>query len=130
MDAMLIMEWTVKVVIAIGGLGGIAALFMVTTQKRKLMADTGKTDAEANAVLETAQSTRTAREISMIEPYERIQARMQHEMDDLYAEIDRLKAWAESLAGVLEANGLTVPPMPPKKKLAVPPMGNLAAHAE
>lgn len=110
-------EWVdliLKLILAAGGIGGITALFMVRAQKRKLVADTGKTDAETDSVLADAQAKRTTREISMIEPYERIQARMARELQDAYAEIDRLKAWCASMAAAMRAAGINVPDEPPK----------------
>lgn len=111
-----VVDWIVKIVVALGGLGGITAFFMVRAQKRKLIADTGKTDAEADSVMADAQSKRTAREISMIEPYERIQARMSLEIEELYDKVDRLQAWAEMMADALRKNGLPIPDMPPRKE--------------
>lgn len=106
----------VKILVGIGGLGGMTAFLMVRAQKRKLVADTGKTDAEADSVMADAQSKRTAREISMIEPYERIQARMSLEIEELYDKVDRLQKWAEMMAHSLRAHDIPVPDMPPKKE--------------
>lgn len=105
-----------KIFVVLGGSAGVTALFMVGAQKRKLVAESGKTDAEADSMLADAQSKRTAREISMIGPYERIQARMQAELNDVYAELDRLKEWAEQMATALRGAGVPIPPMPPKRK--------------
>lgn len=110
------LDIALKILVAVGGLAGASALFMVRAQKRKLIAESGKTDAEADSVVADAQSKRTAREISMIEPYERIQARMQRELIDVYAELDRLKAWAELMAEALRGAGVAVPPMPAKRQ--------------
>ena len=115
MDVHVALDYLVKAILTAGGVGGITALFMVRSQKRKLVAESGKTDAEADSVLADAQAKRTAREISMIEPYERIQKRMQGELDDVYAEIDRLKEYIETLVTVVRRAGVPVPDMPPKK---------------
>jgi hypothetical protein len=115
MDATQVFDYVVKGLLAIGGLAGMAGLLSVRAQKRKLLSESGRTDAEADSVLADAQSKRTAREISMIEPYERIQARMQGELDDVYAEIDRLKDYIETLVEVIRKAGVPVPDMPPKK---------------
>ncbi len=104
----------VKVLVGVGGLAGVGALFMVRAQKRKLLADTGKTDAEADSVLADAQAKRTAREVSLIEPYERIQNRLSRELDEAYAEIDRLKDWVALLTDAMKAAGIHVPDEPPK----------------
>lgn len=109
------LDIALKILVAVGGLAGLSALFMVRAQKRKLIAESGKTDAEADSVFADAQFKRTAREISMIEPYERIQARMQRELIDVYAELDRLREWAELMAEALRGAGVTVPPMPAKR---------------
>lgn len=89
---------------------------MVRAQKRKLLADTGKTTAEADSVVADAQSKRQQTEVSLIEPMRIIQNRMTEEMKDLYARVDRLQAWAESMVEVLRKNNLPVPEMPPEIK--------------
>ena len=114
MDPVSVIDWGLRALLALGGIGGLVALLTVRAQKRKIVADTGKTDAEADSVLADAQAKRTAREISMIEPYERIQARMSRELRDAYAEIDRLKAWCGLMAQAMREAGIKVPDEPPK----------------
>ena len=114
MDPVQVLDWVLRGLLAIGGIGGLVALLTVRAQKRKIVADTGKTDAEADSVLADAQAKRTQREISMIEPYERIQARMARELHDAYAEIDRLKAWCAMMTEAMRAAGIPVPDEPPK----------------
>lgn len=104
----------IKVILAAGGLAGLGALFMVNAQKNKLVADTGKTHAEADNVVAEAQQRRTAREISLIEPYERMHDRMQRELSEAYQEIDRLKLWVRSLMDACRAAGIEVPDEPPR----------------
>lgn len=124
-----VLDTLVKVVVAFGGLAGLGSFFMVRQQKRKIVAESDKTEAEADSVLADAQQKRTAREISLIEPYERMHRRMAEELVDLYAEVDRLKAYTEMLAQMLRNAGLPVPPMPPKL-VAPANVDNLAAHKE
>jgi len=110
-------EWIdllVKLLVGLGGVGGVTAFFMVRAQKRKLLADTGKTDAEADSLLADAQTKRTAREVSLLEPYERIQNRMGRELNEAYQEIDRLKEWVMRLTDAMKAAGIPVPDEPPK----------------
>ena len=97
---------------ALGGLGGIGALFMVRTQKRKLLADTGKTVAEADSIVADATSKRTDREARILDMYERGMANMQERLDDAEAKIDRLTEYVEVLVVALRAAGQPVPPMP------------------
>lgn len=123
------LDAVVKILVAIGGLSGLGAFFMVRQQKRRIVADTDKTEAEADSVLADAQQKRTAREISLIEPYERMHKRMAEELVDLYAEVDRLKAYTEMLAQMLRNAGLPIPPMPPKL-VAQANVDNLAVHKE
>ena len=118
-----------RILAVLGGLGGLGALLMVGVQKRKILSETGKTNAEADSVAAEAQAKRTAREVSLIEPYERVQTRMVKEMEDLYAEVDRLTTYVETLVTILRNAGLQVPPMPPKRKSA-PGQDNLAARAD
>lgn len=103
-----------KLLAGLGAVGGGGAFFMVRAQKRKLLADTGKTDAEADGLLADAQAKRTQREVSLLEPYERIQNRMGHELDEAYQEIDRLKEYLGRMVDALKAAGIPVPDEPPK----------------
>ena len=102
----------VQILVAVGGLAGIGALLMVSAQKRKLVADTGKTDAEAENVLADAQAKRTAREVSLIEPYERVQTRMQQELEEAYEELDWMRDYLHMLTNALRQAGIDVPPEP------------------
>lgn len=123
-----VLDVIVKVLVALGGLTGVGAFFMVRSQKRKLVADTDKTEAEADSVVADAQQKRTAREISLIEPYERMHVRMAAELDDLYAEVDRLKEYIQTLAQVIRGAGVEVPPMPRKRDTKNG--DNLTTHVE
>lgn len=105
------MEWVstgIQVLVALGGVAGVASLFMVSAQKRKLLSDTGKTDAEAADVM---AQTYERRAISLMDPYERIQERMEQELDEAFADIDALRDYVKELVALLADAGIEVPRM-------------------
>lgn len=103
------------------GVSAVIALFLVSAQKKKLLSESGKTDAEADLVLTDAFTRRAAAETSLLEPYERIQARMQREIDNLGSEVERLRNYIDTLCQVIRDQGVAVPPMPPKHPLPAEP---------
>lgn len=105
----------VQILVALGGLSGVGALLMVTAQKRKLVAESGKTNAEADAAFSEAYHRRASTQISLIEPYEKMNYRLQIELDKANARIDRLTEYVEVLVREMRANGIAVPPMPKKE---------------
>lgn len=111
----------VQVVVAVGGLAGIVALLLVGAQKRKLVSESGKTDAEADTVLADAYSRRAATQVSLIGPYERVVERMQAELDEALEKIDRLTDYVEVVVAIAREAGLHVPPMP---RPTPPPSGS------
>ena len=115
------MDWlafTVQIIVAVGGLAGIVNLLLLTGQKKKLVAESGKTNAEADAAFSEAYHRRASTQITLIEPYEKMTARLQHELDKANNRIDRLEIYVDTLVGVVRDAGLPVPPMPPKEDSA------------
>jgi UTP-glucose-1-phosphate uridylyltransferase len=105
----------VQIIVAIGGSAGIVSLAMVSSQKKKLVSESGKTDAEADAAFSEAYHRRASTQVTLLEPYERIQTRMQAEIDEYADKVDRLEEYVELLIEVLRNAGLPVPPKPPKR---------------
>lgn len=102
----------VQIIVAVGGLSGVGALFMVAAQKRKLIAESGKTNAEADAAFSEAYHRRASTQINLIEPYEKMTNRLQNELDKANTRIDRLTEYVEVLVEIMRDNDITVPPMP------------------
>lgn len=107
-----ILDVLFKVLLAVGGVGGVTALFMVRAQKRKVVSETGKTDAEADSVLADASLKKTMRETAILDMYERGMANMQERLDEAEERIDRLTEYVEVLVTALRSAGSSVPPMP------------------
>jgi hypothetical protein len=107
-----VFEWGYRVLLVVGGLGGLTALFMVRTQKRKLTAESGKTDAEADSILADASAKKTDREGRILDMSEKLLAQMQDRLEDAEAKIDRLTEYIEVLVQALRTGGQPVPPMP------------------
>ena len=108
------MDWltfTVQVLVAVGGLAGVVNLLLLTSQKRKLVAESGKTDAQADKEFSEAYHRRASTQISLIDPYERMTARLQVELDKANDRIDKLEAYVETLVGIVREAGLPLPPM-------------------
>lgn len=108
------MDVIIKILVGLGGLSGVTAFFMVRAQKRKLAADTGKTEAEADSVMADASSKRTSREAMVLDMYEKGMSNLQERLDDAEGKLDRLTAYVEVLVQELRSNGVAVPPMPRK----------------
>jgi hypothetical protein len=102
----------VQVVVGLGGLAGIVSLLTVRAQKRKLISESGKTDAEADAAFSEAYHRRASTQVSLVGPYERVMDRMQEELDEANERIDRLTTYVETLVDIVRGAGLAVPPMP------------------
>lgn len=119
-----IVDLVIKLLTVAGAVGGGGAFLMVRAQKNKLIAETGKTSAEADTLIADAQIKRTDREVSLLEPYERIQRRVGRELNEAYEEIDRLRAWATQLTTALKAAGIPVPDEPPRMPDRVHPDTN------
>lgn len=111
-DPMTILDWVFKGLLALGGIGGIGALFMVRAQKQKVVSESGKTDAEADSILVDASLKKTSREALILDMYERGMANMQERLDDAEERIDRLTEYVEVLVVALRRAGQAVPPMP------------------
>lgn len=112
MTAAEIGKYVVQILLAIGGAAGLLSLFTVRQQKRKLLSESGKTDAEADTVLADAYSRRAATQVTLLEPYERVMERQQREIEEQADEIRWLKACVEALTHALREQGIDVPHMP------------------
>jgi hypothetical protein len=88
------------------------SLLTVRAQKRKLISESGKTDAEADAAFSEAYHRRASTQVSLVGPYERVMDRMQEELDEANERIDRLTTYVETLVDIVRGAGLAVPPMP------------------
>lgn len=109
-----VIDWGIKILLALGGLGGIGALFMVRAQKRKVVAESGKTDAEADSIMADVSVKKVDREGRVLDMQERLMNNLQERLDDAEAKIDRLTEYVEVLVGALRDAGQPVPSMPPR----------------
>lgn len=107
-----VVDWGIKILLAVGGLGGLAAFLTVRAQKRKIIAESGKTDAEANSITADAAMKKTDREGRILDMSERVLESMQERLNDAEGKIDRLTEYVEILVQQLRDNGVAVPPMP------------------
>lgn len=119
-DAANLIDWLVKFLLAAGGLAGVGSLFAVRAQKRKLVADTGKSNAEADSILAEAGVKRTDRETKILDMYARWMDDAQEQLDEVHAELDRHREYVEMLCEALREAGLRVPPWPPRHRQHVP----------
>ena len=103
------------------GVAAFVALFLVSAQKRKLLSESGKTDAEADTVLADAYSRRASTQINLIGPYEKAQEWMQRRIDDLEENERRLRRYIDQLPAALRAAGIAVPEMPAPVEPSAPP---------
>lgn len=104
----------IQLLVAAGGIAGISSLFMVRAQKRKLLAESGRTNAEADAQFSEAYHRRASTQVSLVEPYERVMDRMQGELDEANERVDYLESYIETLVEAMRAAGITVPKRPPR----------------
>ncbi|MDB5733284.1 MAG: hypothetical protein JWQ03_3179 [Variovorax sp.] len=109
-----IIDYAIKAFMAIGGIGGITAFFLVKVQKRKTLAESTRTDAEADSIVADAQNKRTDRESRILDMYEKSAAYMQEQLEDANNKIDRLTVYVEILVQAMRDSGTKVPPMPPR----------------
>lgn len=125
-----LLDWAVRLLLALGGLTGVGALVSVRAQKRKLVADTGKTDAEADNIMADASVKRVDYADKVIGVYERGIDHMQEQLDEANAKIDRLTDYIEVLVAALRAGGLPVPAMPRRLDSPGPPTGPMPVPAD
>lgn len=104
----------IQLLVGLGGIAGISSLFMVRAQKRKIVAESGKTDAEADTAFSEAYHRRASTQVSLVEPYERVMDRMQDELDESLARVDYLEMYIETLVDAMRAAGIAVPRRPPR----------------
>lgn len=107
-----VIDWGIKLLLALGGVGGITALLMWPRQRNKLIADTGKTGAEADLLTADAATKRTSREQAILDMYDRMAKAMETRLLDAEAKIDSLTGYVEVLVQALRGAGAAVPPMP------------------
>lgn len=106
-------------VLLVSGAAGLVSLLTIRQQKRKLLSESGKTDAEADTVLADAYSRRAATQVTLLEPYERVMERQQQEIEEQAREIRWLKDCVEALTQALRAQGIAVPAMPARPETPV-----------
>lgn len=107
-----IIDWAIRFLLTLGGAGGLTALFMVRTQKKKIVSESGKTDSEADSIAADASLKKTTREAAILDMYERVMSNMQERLDEAEERMDRLTEYVEVLVQSLRAAGQPVPPMP------------------
>lgn len=105
-------KWAIQVLVG-GGIAALVSLLLVGAQKRKMLADSGKTDAEAEGELAEAYGRRADSAIKLLDPYERTQAYMQRRIDDLEENERRLRRYVDQLCEALRGAGIKVPEPPP-----------------
>lgn len=108
----IVFEWGFKILLAVGGVGGLTALFLVRAQKRKVVSESGKTDAEADSILADASAKKTDRESRILDMSEKLLVQMQDRLEDAEIRIDRLTEYIEVLVQALRTGGQPVPNMP------------------
>lgn len=114
MTAAEVVTLAIQLLAGLGGVVGITSLFMVRAQKRKLVAESGKTDAEADAQFSEAYHRRASTQVSLVEPYERVMDRMQDELNEANERVDYLESYIETLVEAMRAAGIAVPRRPPR----------------
>lgn len=107
-----IIDWVLKIFLAIGGITGLLSLFLVREQKRKLLSDTGKTDAEADSIVADAKIKHTDRESRVLDMYEKVLKTTTDRLDDANKRLDELTMYVNVLVLALRNAGQPVPPMP------------------
>lgn len=121
-------DLVIKVVVALGGIGGVTAFFMVRAQRNKLIADTGKTEAEAESLSADAYLKQQQSELNMVAVYrqgvqdlQRDLAKAEAKIDEQGQKIDALTEYIETLIHMIRENtSLPVPPRP-QLRLVPPP---------
>ncbi|SDN79397.1 hypothetical protein [Geodermatophilus sp. DSM 45219] len=109
-----LLDWGLRLLLALGGIGGIGALFMVRQQKRKMAADAGRTEAEADSIMADVGSKATDRADRVLSMQERVMRGMQERLDEAEARMDQLTSYVEILVQALRTANVAVPPMPRK----------------
>lgn len=104
----------IQLLVAVGGIAGISSLLMVRAQKRKLIAESGKTNAEADTAFSEAYHRRASTQVDLVAPYERVMDRMQDELDEANERVDYLESYIETLVEAMRAAGIAVPRRPPR----------------
>lgn len=107
-----VLDWVVRLVLAVGGVSGIGALILVGTQKKKLVAEAGKTVAEADSIMSESGLKRTDREAKILDMSERLLEQLEEQNREANRKVDRLTEYVETLVFALRAAGAPVPPMP------------------
>lgn len=105
-------KWAVQLLVG-GGIAALVSLLLVGPQKKKMLADSGKTDAEAEGELAEAYDRRADAQIKLLDPYQRTQEYMQQRIDDLEENERRLRRYVEQLCEALRGAGIKVPEAPP-----------------
>lgn len=123
------MDWArlaIELVLGVAASGGLLGFFLLRQQKRKLLADAGKTDTEADVLFSDAYSRLASAKILLLEPYEKVMTRMQQELDEANQRIDILEQYVGVLIETMRDAGIQIPirprPVVPPPPI-VPPAG-------
>lgn len=114
MDAVT-MDWVrliVELVLGLAASGFLLGLLMLRAQKRKLLSEAGKTDAEATGLLSGADAQYISSRIMLVEPYEKIMNRLQRELNEATDRIDVLENYIEVLIASMRDQGMHIPIRP------------------
>ncbi len=103
--------YAVTILVSLGA-AGLVSLLTIKAQKRKLLSESGKTDAEAAVSLAEAYRSNAATQITLLEPYQSVMKRQQEEIDEQAAEIKQLRRYIQTLTNSLRHQGVEVPEMP------------------
>lgn len=114
MQILKILGYVVQGIAVLGGLGGITSLLLTRTQKRRLLSESSKTDAEADSILADAQTKRSDRELRLVSAYERWGDSLQERLEEAEEKIALLTEYIEVLVQALRTAGAPVPPVPRK----------------
>jgi hypothetical protein len=94
---------TLAIIGALGGVAGLAALFRIRAQNKADESKAKVDDASAADAIKRAA-------LDLLKPYQEEQALMRKRIDELEAEINDVRGWAERLANqVRELGGEPVP---------------------
>lgn len=109
------MDWVrlaVELILGLAASGCLLGLLMLRAQKRKLLSEAGKTDAEASGLLSGADAQYISSRIMLLEPYEKVMNRLQRELNEANDRIDALENYVEVLIASMRAQGMQIPVRP------------------
>ncbi len=109
------MDWVrlaIELILGLAASGALVGLLMLRQQKRKLLSEAGKTDAEATGLLSGADAQYISTRIMLLEPYEKVMNRLQRELNEANDRIDVRENYIEVLIAAMRDQGMHIPLRP------------------